>query len=312
MNARTLCIAFGLLLSSNVLHALSFDDFKPKDVKDAFKIGKDVVDMGKQLKEAKQDFTPEQEYYIGRSVTASILQTYPPLKDDTAVRYLNQITQSMAEASDQPLTFKGYRAIILDTDEINAFAAPGGYILISRGLLKLCENEDEVAAIIAHEMGHLEHRHGIQAIKGARMKQFGKLLVGKAGELAGGDLKEAVTVFQNGVDDIVHEMLRTGYSRDWELAADASAAGTLKRTGYAPSALISVLKKLHQHASTEKEGWFNTHPEPTVRIKAVKKLARGDGLPATYTRDQRFRLGMDPILHPSRKLIDPLLPGDEE
>ncbi len=104
-----------------------------------------------------EEITPEQEYYIGRSVAASILQDYPALDDRKANAYLNTLGQTLAMASDRPETFGGYHFLLLDTDEINAFAAPGGLILVSRGLVNCCRNEDELASVLAHEIAHVQN-----------------------------------------------------------------------------------------------------------------------------------------------------------
>ena len=76
---------------------------------------------------------------------------------------------TLSKTSDLPETFGGYHFLILDSDEINAFAAPGGFIFVTRGLLRCCKHEDAAAAVLAHEIGHVELRHGLQAIKKSRI-----------------------------------------------------------------------------------------------------------------------------------------------
>ncbi len=73
--------------------------------------------------------------------------------------------QSLVIFSDRPETFGGYHFLLLDSNEINAFAAPGGLILVTRGMLQCCANEDELAAVLAHEIAHVEKKHGLTAIK---------------------------------------------------------------------------------------------------------------------------------------------------
>ncbi len=114
------------------------------------------------------EFTPEQEYYIGRAVAANILATRKVYDNKAATDYLNVFERSLAIYSDRPETFGGYHVLIMDSDEINAFSAPGGLILVSRGLLRCAQNEDEVAAILAHETSHVVLKHGLNAIKEAR------------------------------------------------------------------------------------------------------------------------------------------------
>ncbi|MDD4873082.1 MAG: M48 family metalloprotease, partial [Kiritimatiellae bacterium] len=127
-------------------------------------INKTTTAVGKVF----EQLTPENEYYIGRSVGATILQSYKPYDSQNANHYLNILGQTLAMASDRPETFGGYHFLLIDTDEINAFAAPGGLIFVSRGLIKCCKNEDALAAVLAHEVGHVQLMHGLKAIKTSR------------------------------------------------------------------------------------------------------------------------------------------------
>jgi predicted Zn-dependent protease len=103
----------------------------------------------KAVEKSQQELTPEQEYYVGRAVVASVLKTYQPLDRAQPNTYLNLLGQSLAIFSNLPETFGGYHFLLLDSDEINAFAAPGGLILVTRGMLQCCNNEDELAAVLA-------------------------------------------------------------------------------------------------------------------------------------------------------------------
>jgi predicted Zn-dependent protease len=98
----------------------------------------------------QEEFTPEQEYYIGRSVAAVILNKYPPYMNQPANEYLNLIGQTLAQVSEMPEIFRGYRVLVLNSNEINAFATPGGHIFITKGLLRCCRTDDAVAAVLAH------------------------------------------------------------------------------------------------------------------------------------------------------------------
>lgn len=110
---------------------------------------------------ATAEITPRQEYYIGRAVAATILKQYRPWNHPAANAYVNKVGQSLALVSDAPQTFGGYHFLVLDSPEINAFAAPGGLILVSRGLLACCGSEDELAAVLAHEISHVQLKHGL-------------------------------------------------------------------------------------------------------------------------------------------------------
>jgi predicted Zn-dependent protease len=100
---------------------------------------------GSSVAKSFADITPEQEYYIGRSVAATIFARYAPLNDEGANRYLNILGSVLSQLSKTPETFAGYHFQILDSDEVNAFAAPGGLILVTRGMLKCCRSEEAIS-----------------------------------------------------------------------------------------------------------------------------------------------------------------------
>ena len=129
----------------------------------------EINEQAETLVKSFQDITPEQEYCIGRSVGAVLIESYPPFDHVASNEYVNIVGRSVAYASERPVTFGGYHFLILDSNEINGLAAPGGLIFITRGLLKLARNEDEFAAILAHEIAHVELKHGLQAIQKSRI-----------------------------------------------------------------------------------------------------------------------------------------------
>ena len=175
-----------------------------------------------------QDITPEQEYYIGRTVAATVLLGYKPLQADGLNDYLNRVGQALAQFSTRPETFGGYHFLVLDSDEINAFAAPGGLILVTRGLLQCCQTEDELAAVLAHEIGHVEKLHGLRAIRTGRLNSALTILAVEAGKnLAGENLAEVTKAFDESINDITTTLMNSGYSRRLEFEADAAAIAIL-------------------------------------------------------------------------------------
>ena len=158
-----------------------------------------------------QDITPEQEYYIGRTVAATVLTQYKPLAKDDLNGYVNEVGQSLAQFSDRPETFGGYHFLVLDSQDINAFAAPGGLILVTKGLLQCCQNEDELAAVLAHEIGHVEKVHGLRAIKTGRLNSALTILAVEAGKnLAGEQLAEVTQAFDESINDITGTLMNSG------------------------------------------------------------------------------------------------------
>jgi predicted Zn-dependent protease len=244
-----------------------------------------------------QDITPEQEYYIGRSVAATILGQYRPFDDTRANQYVNTLGQALALASDRPETFGGYHFLILDADEINAFAAPGGLILVSRGLLRCCRTEDEAAAVLAHEITHVAHQHGLQAISKDRLASAALVIAAESAKQFGSqDLARLTQEFGGTVDEITSTLVNSGYSRKLERDADAGAVAILKAIGYNPAALVAMLNHMDKARQPNGPGFAKTHPSPKDRIADVQRLIGGaTGSPALPERLERFQKALGGI-----------------
>jgi predicted Zn-dependent protease len=226
---------------------------------------------------ALEDFTPENEYFIGRSVAASVLKSYRVYDNKQVNEYLNTLGQALAAASDKPEVYKGYRFAAMDTDEVNAFATPGGFILVSRGLLRNCKNEDALAAVLAHEVGHVQLGHGMATISKGRKTDALKIIALEAGKnLAGDDIAELTEIFEGSVDDMVNTM-KSGYGRKDELAADQVAVTVMKRLGYNPNGLKDMLEEMCQHMDPKDAGFGKSHPDPKDRIKAIQPAIGSTG-----------------------------------
>jgi predicted Zn-dependent protease len=237
-----------------------------------------------------EDITPEQEYYIGRTVAATILSQDKPFDNQAATDYLNTIGQYLALCSTRPETFGGYHFLIMDTAEINAFAAPGGFILVSRGMLKCCRSEEAVAAVLAHEIAHVENNHGLKAIDKSRLTSAATILATESAKSLGGqELAELTKTFENSISDITGTMVNKGYSRQFESQADKGAVTTLRRAGYDPEGLVSMLTEMGGHLKPGGKDFSKTHPDPKERIFEVKKLMGTVPGPApSPVRNQRF------------------------
>ena len=130
-----------------------------------------ITSSVESIEKASETITPEEEYYIGRSVAASIATQFPVDHGNLQMTsYLNKICETLVMNSDKPYLFKGYYVVILDTDEINAMATPGGHIFVSRGLIDCTDSEDALAAVIAHEVAHVQLGHSVSAIKASRVR----------------------------------------------------------------------------------------------------------------------------------------------
>ena len=226
-----------------------------------------------KTQEAEQtEFTPEQEYYIGRAVAANLLSTRTVWDNARATSYVNVLERGLAMYSDKPETFGGYHVLIMDSDEINAFGAPGGLILVTRGLLRCAANEDQVAAILAHETSHVVLEHGLNAIKQARKTAaYRQLGIAVANTAGGSNVQELTDLFKDSIKDITDTLVNNGYSRDLELQADQMALVIMKRAGYDPRAFDDMLKALGTHIKPGGLDFAKTHPDPKIREAAVEK-----------------------------------------
>lgn len=238
-----------------------------------------------------EDLTPENEYYIGRAVAASILERYPVWDDAAAVKYVNLVGQAAALGSSRPETFGGYHFQILDAGEVNAFAAPGGLVFVTRGMLRLCTTEDELAAVLAHEIGHVAGGHGLRSIKTGRLTSAAAILAAESGKQFGSDdLRTLTEAFEGSISDITDTLVNSGYARGLEKEADQAALNTLGQLGYDPHALLRVLAAMQKQVPAGGPGFGKTHPPASARATDIRALL-GPATAATGNteRTRRFQ-----------------------
>jgi predicted Zn-dependent protease len=258
---------------------LFVEEFRAFGIADRFVENQDNARMALQAIEA--DVLPEDdEYYAGRVAAAQILDAYDVWDNQRANEYINLLGQTLAVASDRPVIFAGYRFMILDSDEINGLSTPGGHIFVTRGLLRLAEDEHEVAAILAHEISHVAYRHGAKAIMETRGRNLALRMeawnyqlesVGAGSTILG----RAVGILEERVQSVVNALLGDGYSQDAEIEADLGAVQILLKLGYDPYALVRVLERLdtayQQSDRRNRTGFNKTHPNPGRRIREIER-----------------------------------------
>ncbi|MDR0555032.1 MAG: M48 family metalloprotease [Treponema sp.] len=259
----------------------------------ARKIVEASADTVTAANKAAEEITPDQAYYIGRSVGANILTRYKlDLSEPELIKYLNKIAGALAANS--PLRsdlnsaphmepFNGYHVGLLDSQEINAFATSGGHIFITRGFLACAKSEDDLAAIIAHELAHIQLQHNIGAIKNSRETE--KFFSGlKTAAVIGSSFAELITQKEipveitEGFEELVNvgvTLLLNGYSQAWEFNADALALVLLASAGYEPSSLVDMLKALERVQPGSPGGLNVTHPTPAARISNAESAIGG-------------------------------------
>jgi len=258
---------------------------------------KAIARKGQTVSKTFEDFTPEQEYYIGRTVGARVLQKYPPYDNSKANQYINVMGQMLAQASDFPETFGGYHFLIQDSDEINALAAPGGFIFVTRGILRCCPHEDAVAAVLAHEIGHVQHKHGLRSIKQSRITSaLTSLAIDSTKKYADEDLAKLTETFEDSISDISHKLIVNGYSRSFEYQADASAVSISKRAGYNPYGLVDMLNQMKIQLKPDRQDFAKTHPAPDSRLAEIQEyIGKYSVVTSPRARQSRFKAALGRI-----------------
>ena len=209
------------------------------------------------------------ELEIGDGVAANLLGAVPLVQDETLQHYVNRLGLWLALQTERPdLT---WHFGVLDTDSVNAFAAPGGYVFITRGLLLRLQSEAELAGVLAHEIGHVLKRHHLNAIqKNAQAGILADLASIAADQRKHGEL--AQKAISTGT-----ELYSRGLDKDDEYEADRLGVVIAARAGYDPYGLPAVLQTLG--AMNPQDGtlalMFKTHPAPQQRLQLLDGLMSG-------------------------------------
>ncbi len=239
--------------------------------------------VGSTVYEGFRPFTLQEEDAIGRYAFLEILRRFPPVDDDTLHLYVNRVLHVLVAHAPDPLTFRGWRVAVVSMDKPNAFSTPGGYVALSLPLLTLLESEDELAAVLAHEVAHVVRRHGLASVRRARKAQAIQVLSKEVLDL--GDYEALIADIGGG---LVHLLLERGFSRKEELEADSLAWDMLRQAGYTPHALSRVLEKLEARTpDSGTPGFLRTHPS----IQERRSRLRGRGSapePPPSSRIRRF------------------------
>ena len=224
----------------------------------------------------KQDFvmmSEQQEIALGRSSDADVRKQYKVYANPALQSYVDRVGQKVAEHSHRPNIH--YHFTVLDTPEINAFALPGGYVYITRGILAYLNSEAEMAAVLGHEVGHVTARHGVRQQSAAQAANIGVSIVSIF-------LPELRTQAGHDLSNLLGGALLSGYGREHELEADHLGAQYLARSGYDPQAMIRVIGVLKNQESFDAviakqegrepshyHGTFASHPDNDTRLQQV-------------------------------------------
>ena len=219
---------------------------------------------------APKKMTLEEERHLGRESAATLLGAAPLLRDEALQNYVNRVGQWVAAQTGR--NDIEWRFGILDTPNVNAFAAPAGYVLITRGLLSRLRNEAELGGVLGHEIAHVVERHHAEAMK---KKERSGALANIAADATKGEGNKLVA---GALTNVAKGLYASGLDKGDEYEADRLGIVYATRAGYNPYGLPRVI---HMYASAAGEGGFellfSTHPSPGDRLAALDK-AMGDRL----------------------------------
>ncbi|OGD26693.1 MAG: hypothetical protein A2028_03530 [Candidatus Aminicenantes bacterium RBG_19FT_COMBO_59_29] len=227
------------------------------------------------------------ELAMGQQTNPQILQTYGKYEDADLARYVSALGKKLGALSHQPNL--AYTIQVLDSPVVNAFAVPGGYVYLTRGILAYLNDEAELAGVVAHEIGHIAARHSAQQYSKAQFAQLGLGL----GSMLSKTFRKYAGVGQAGV-----EVLFLSFSRSDEREADTLGVEYSAKAGYDSNHMANLFVSLERLNPGESQGglpgWFSTHPNPENRIAAVKQdtLAWREKIQQTkfvVNRDQYLR-----------------------
>ena len=215
-----------------------------------------------------QGANTEREIDFGRSVSAKILGKYPIMRNEKKVRYITQIGTGISAQLGRPEL--RYYFGILDTDEINAFAAPGGYIFVTKGALKLMRNEAQLAGVLAHELAHVDQKHIVRKLK---LQGFDRSLTSGIAQVLGGASLSAKIALER-LNDLAFKMLmEEGLSKEDEVDADQKALEMLMSTGYDLQSYLDYLLSLKPYLEQgQAKVLSKTHPTIEFRYNNLREF----------------------------------------
>ncbi len=254
----------------------------------------------------KQDLvllTENDEIALGRKTNQEVLKQYTVYENQALQNYVQNVGTKVARQSHRNNLV--YRFTVLDSKEVNAFALPGGYIYITRGLMAYLRSEAELAAVLGHEVGHVTARHSVRQYSANQLTSFGIALTSI--------FVPGMTQASSQLAQMFGAVLLRGYGREHELEADRLGAEYLARTGYNPKAMLDVIAVLKNQEVFEREvaqsegrepriyhGVFSTHPDSDTRLQEVVETAQTlseETASANYVGFEEYMSYMDNLIY---------------
>lgn len=243
-----------------------------------------VLKKAQDAQDARKKFddlnvTDEEEQKIGADVSLKLRQRFGVVQDPAVHKYVTLAGTLLARQSERPKL--PWTFVVLDTDGVNAFAAPGGIVHITRGALGLISNEAELAGVLAHEIGHVAHKHTVNAIR-----------KNKAVQLGTNETLADRGAFLDRIANKAYEIvLENSFDRGDELDADSVSVQLTQKAGYAPASLAAFLTRLDDRNKDQpaRNGLFASHPETRERIEKIQKTG---GASAAATGERRYKMNI--------------------
>jgi predicted Zn-dependent protease len=224
------------------------------------------IQQGFKLAQALIPISDEEEVKLGRAVAAKVIARFGiDYSSPKTTYYINVLGTTIAQHSDRPdIT---YHFAILDTDDVNAYACPGGFIFITRGLLHTVKDEAELGSALAHEIAHVTEKHIVKALQHSRAMKVGAQVAADAFTHGG-------ALFDKMIDHATDSLFQ-GLKKSDEFEADEKALVYLDRVGYDDMAMFDVLNLLKEQEKAGRAKVLNkTHPSPVERIKKLRKFIK--------------------------------------
>src|SRR6476469_9507125 len=214
-----------------------------------------IADAQTKIKPGFNLFSPQDDVNVGQQSAVQAEQQLPMLNDAQTNAYLNRIGQRLAANAGGPQFQYHFR--VVNQSDINAFALPGGFVYVNRGVIDTASNEGELAGVVAHEISHVALRHGTHQASKAYLAQAGISILGG---LLGGRIGQGTADIINAVGGVGLNALFLKYSRDLESQADVRGAQILAASGYSPTDMVNFFHTLESVDTARKTNWMSDHP----------------------------------------------------
>lgn len=228
-----------------------------------------IADAQTRIKPGFNLFSAQDDVNVGQQSAVAAEQQLPMLNDAQTNAYLNRIGQRLAANAGGPQFQYHFR--VVNQSDINAFALPGGFVYVNRGVIDTASNEGELAGVVAHEISHVALRHGTHQASKAYLAQAGISILGG---ILGGHVGAGAAQIINTVGGIGLNAIFLKYSRDLETQADIRGAQIMTASGYNPNDMVAFFQKLERVDTSRKTNWMSDHPAPPDRIARIQQEAR--------------------------------------